>query len=317
MWIDSDDFLENNHVQTKLEYLEAHKELDIVMCRGNIYAENDLTRTIDVLGKEAPVGTLFEDILFSFRSCQCGLYMIRTKALFEALPEKRIYESPVGQNMQILLPVTINNRIGYIPDKLYNYIVRADSHSHSLRGGIQWKRRLDNLEEMKRHILEEMQISDKFREKMLERLDFQMAAMRMNKMDEKIIAYDRGYAEEVFRSFWKYSGADKWLHNRKIYVWGIGAAASGLIAVLETIANLQVSGIIESEKENAGQIYNGKRVIFKEEIYRESMYIFIPLRIHKDIKEFLMEKGFQNRYDYFYPSYDLRDIVGEEKDEVI
>lgn len=313
MWIDCDDFLESEHVQKKIEYLKQHNELDMVMCQGNVYDEKDLTKIIDILGKENAVGTLFEDILFAYRSCQCGLFMIRTKALFKALPDKKIYESKVGQNMQILLPVSLKNRIGYLPDKLYNYVVRSDSHSHSFVGGIQWKERLDTLEDMKQQVVKSLNISEEYRSKLLQMLALQMLVMRIGKIDDEIIYSNRTYVEDVFQKFLEITGVKEKIGKREFAVWGRCQPTKIITNFLEEFTNLKVQVIVESNREKVGIIWNNRNVIHKNEIDSQKMFLYIPLRYHKEVVEWLENKNFLPGIDYSYPAYELRKSVESGK----
>ena len=58
-----------------------------------------------------------------------GGYMVRSDAFTETVPEKSIFCGNTGQNMQLLLPVAYNRKCGFMPDVLYYYLVRDNSHS--------------------------------------------------------------------------------------------------------------------------------------------------------------------------------------------
>lgn len=317
MWIDCDDFLESNHVEKKVKYLEEHSHVDVVMCRGSIYNECDLLHPIGTLGEQESVGTLFEDILFAYRACSCGLYMIRTQALFQAIPQKRIYDSQVGQNMQLLLPVTIRNHNGYISDKLYNFVKHKSSHSHSIKGGIQWKQRMDYLEDMKRHMLYEIPMKDTYREHLLSILDFQMTDMRIRYIDEQIENQNELYVKKVCEQYIEYTKIRQKTNGRKVYFWGAYELTSKISKLLETYMDIKTEGIIESNPEKVGKLWNGLSIISREEINKEKMYLIIPLNYHQELPDFLHSKEFEKEKDYFYPQYEIRRAVKDWKNDSI
>lgn len=306
MWIDSDDFLEKDHVEKKVKYLEEHKEADVVMCRGRILDENDLNDSIGILGDESAVGTLFEDILFAYRVCQCGLYMVRTKILFQVIPQKQIYDSRVGQNMQLLLPITIRNHNGYIADKLYNYVVREKSHSHSIKGGIRWKQRLDQLEDMKRHMLQEIPMDEDYREHLVHILDIQMIDMRMRQIDKQIEEQDKAYIKHVCEEYVKIAGIPEKCKEKNIYFWGACHITEKISRLLEAYIGIRMEKIIDSDDAKAGSRYDGKDVISRNDINAENKYIIIPLNYHQELVDFLQGREFQSMRDYFYPQYEIR-----------
>ena len=306
MWIDSDDFLERNHVEKKVRYLEEHKEADAVMCRGNAFNDDDINHPIGTLGNEEAVGTLFEDILFAYRSCACGLYMVRTKVLFQAIPQKRIYDSRAGQNMQLLLPVTIRNRNGYITDKLYNYVVRENSHSHSVRGGIRWKQHLDQLEDMKRHMLQEIPIDENYRKHLVQILDIQMIDMRVRLIDKQIEEQDEAYIRRICKEYVKCAGIQEKCKEAEIYFWGACHTTEKISRLLGIYAGIKTEKIIDSDNAKAGSICGGKEVIDRDDIRVGNKYIIIPLDYHRELIDLFQSKGLQSMRDYFYPQYEIR-----------
>lgn len=313
MWLDCDDFLEKDHVEKKVRYLEEHEDVELVMCRGNIFTEDDLTHPTGILGGEKPVGTLFEDILFSYRACQCGLYMVRARILFQVISDRGIYDSRAGQNMQLLLPITIRNHNGYITDKLYNYVVRENSHSHLFKSSSQWKQRLDQLEDLKKHMLQEIPMDVDYREHLIHILDIQIIAMRIGQLDELIEEQNPAYVKHVCERYVEYAEMIRRCAGRKIYFWGACRTTEKISRLLETFAGIRTEKIIESDFAKTGSLYEGKAIISREEINTEKMYIIIPLNYHQELVDFLQSKGFQSMRDYFYPQYEIRRLIMDWK----
>lgn len=133
-WADSDDILLPQNIEKKVKYLESNPEKGLVLCRA-IQIDADSNKGISLLERNQQEGkdTLFEDLILSGIPCYPGVFMIRTKLLFNKIKNKNIYyNKEVGQNWQLLLPVTYENSCGYIDDYLYLYYVRNDSHSHNV-----------------------------------------------------------------------------------------------------------------------------------------------------------------------------------------
>lgn len=59
-----------------------------------------------------------------------GSYMIRMEVWLQRCPNREIYVSRSGQNMQILLPVLYHKKAGYIDTPLMNYLIQEESLSH-------------------------------------------------------------------------------------------------------------------------------------------------------------------------------------------
>lgn len=58
-----------------------------------------------------------------------GTYMLRTDRLFAFYPQKSIYPSRCGQNLQLLMPCAYGGRFGFIDKPFMEYISREDSLS--------------------------------------------------------------------------------------------------------------------------------------------------------------------------------------------
>lgn len=132
MWTDSDDILDKDNIEKKVDFLENHPEYGFVMCRGRVVKEDSLDIKIDELKRIPPVGedTFFRDMILEKNVVFTpGVYMARSKAVLEAIPSRHIYESRVGQNWQLLLPLSYNFKCGYMKEELFSYVVRSDSHS--------------------------------------------------------------------------------------------------------------------------------------------------------------------------------------------
>lgn len=131
-WADCDDELLPDNILNKYSFLKNNKEYGLVNCgakaidqeSGNVISEL-------VLPKSKRQDNMFLQIIHGI-PVYPGVFMVRTKLLFDKLHNREIYYNrEAGQNYQLLLPVAYDNRCGFIDDILYAYYVRNNSHSHN------------------------------------------------------------------------------------------------------------------------------------------------------------------------------------------
>ena len=170
MWTDSDDILDKDNVEKKVKFLEENPEYGFAMCRGRVVIEDNLDIKVDELKRIPPASedTFFRDMILEKNVVFTpGVYMARTEAVLKAIPSRHIYESRVGQNWQMLLPLSYYFKCGYMKEELFSYVIRSDSHSRQ-------EKSLDQvLDKLRQHndtltvILNEMGLSDSEYAKML------------------------------------------------------------------------------------------------------------------------------------------------------
>lgn len=131
IWPDADDALTEKSVEMRVDFLETHPEYEWV--RSNAYVinsvnPNDRTKLI-VSHKNIKRHWVYNECI-RFKTFYCpGCYMIKWEDFLKANPEKYIYQTYYGQNIQMLLPMAYNYKCGYIDVPLYEYIIYDDSHS--------------------------------------------------------------------------------------------------------------------------------------------------------------------------------------------
>lgn len=154
-WPDSDDIMDPRNIELKVEYLEAHLEKGLVVCDvANVY-EDDLGTVFSSLIFDDSNPRLFDGLIREKKGCFCSgiAYLARSEALFSAIGGRHIYESPSGQNWQLLFPLTYHNDCGFIHEELATYVVRRDSHSRSYTTPEKQMQRTFELEDIIRHVL--------------------------------------------------------------------------------------------------------------------------------------------------------------------
>lgn len=82
--------------------------------------------------------------------------MIRWEDYLKANPQKYIYKTYFGQNIQMLLPMAYNYKCGFIDEALYIYIIYNDSHSR-LNGNITYERSMEYSKNVEKIMLSTME----------------------------------------------------------------------------------------------------------------------------------------------------------------
>ena len=132
IWPDSDDILEPESVEKRVNFLEAHPEYQCVRTLSYYFSQKTGERTkADEKTGDLLKEDLFWDILESKTFVCCGCYMLKSECFFKIYPERRIPEYHVGQNFQMLLPYMYRYKCLTISEKLYGVCVRAGSHSRT------------------------------------------------------------------------------------------------------------------------------------------------------------------------------------------
>lgn len=130
IWPDSDDRLERDSVEKRVNFLQRHPQYQCVRSLSYYYDP----KTGELLSADEKTGDiskedLFWDILESRTYVCCGCYMLRSEPFFEIYPERHIPEYNVGQNFQMLLPFMFRYPCPTMPERLYGVCVREGSHS--------------------------------------------------------------------------------------------------------------------------------------------------------------------------------------------
>lgn len=125
--LDADDEYLPHCISSRVEYLE--RNMDIAIVRTNGYIVQAGTKRLFMSDKEKTMDNVFLAMLRWETSNWAGSYMLRTKDLFEFYPDKNIYESRDGQNLQLMLPLLYNKKCGYIDSPHMNYNIQDASLS--------------------------------------------------------------------------------------------------------------------------------------------------------------------------------------------
>lgn len=131
--LDVDDLLLPNAVES---CINAFTE-EIAIVRGDgFYVYDDSINVVnkrftDTVNSEEHL-SLFDALIYGKAYNWAGSYMVRTKELFEFYPDRCIYPSRYGQNLQMLLPLSYRYSDVFVNIPLMKYVQRKDSLSKSI-----------------------------------------------------------------------------------------------------------------------------------------------------------------------------------------
>lgn len=147
-WPDADDEMTPDCIEKKVAYLQAHPEVQMVRTDG-VYCSQDTGEKRRIAKPEdQSAQDIFEKLLLVKTYGCCGCYMISKKLLLACYPDRDFFESPVGQNWQLLVPASSRSLCGYIDAVTYLVYEHADSHSRRKRTIEEIYRRKDMFSEV-------------------------------------------------------------------------------------------------------------------------------------------------------------------------
>ncbi|HIZ45903.1 MAG TPA: glycosyltransferase family 2 protein [Candidatus Olsenella pullistercoris] len=166
-WPDCDDLMRPDNLSRKVDYLESHPEAGFVCCSVANVAEGALDEVTSVTRVADTTDPWLFDRLIRDSGAYCLdiAYLARSSALFSSLGGRRIYESPAGQNFQLLLPLAYHWPCGFIDEPLASYVARPGSHSHSFASYQQQVQRTRDFEALLHHVLDAMEMDPVDRER--------------------------------------------------------------------------------------------------------------------------------------------------------
>lgn len=181
--LDADDVLLPDSMKLRVKFLSENPEYALVRSNGYYVREgalNKIVRLFETNDAQKFNENIFEDIMLGNISMWAGCYMIRSSVLQEIYPEKRIYPSRSGQNLQFIMMAAYHRKAGYVDIPLMKYILRDESASH-FSGGDAMERELkamDGYKDIRIHLISNY-IQPEERSEWLERIDKLYLKLRM------------------------------------------------------------------------------------------------------------------------------------------
>ena len=160
IWADSDDYFELDAFETMVDCLEKNKDRDLVRANAVTRLENNLD---EIYEKREQKNYTQENILDDYIIAKqdkiptyIGIIMTRFKYFKEKNKAIEIDESRVGQNLQMIIPITYNAKAYCLNKIVYNYIIRQDSHSRTKKTMIQGIKKMLNSKNLRIRIIKKV-----------------------------------------------------------------------------------------------------------------------------------------------------------------
>lgn len=154
--LDADDYFLQGSIRKRATFLDEYKDYAGVRTNGWMLRDSDQTLFITT-EKEKSSTDYFNALFFEGAVNWAGSYMVRTELLFAFYPDRNIYTSRFGQNLQIILPIAYKRKIGLINEPLMVYVVHSNSLSQA--ASLEEKREKDDqnfngYQDIYRHMLD-------------------------------------------------------------------------------------------------------------------------------------------------------------------
>ena len=128
MLLDADDQYLPGAIDQRIDFFQSHPQCNVVRSNGYI-VRGDRKFLFVYDDTEKSMVDIFPALLRGTTNNWAGSYMVRTSALFSFYPNREIFTSRYGQNLQLLLPVVYQSQAGFIDQPLMNYIQQENSLS--------------------------------------------------------------------------------------------------------------------------------------------------------------------------------------------
>lgn len=141
--LDVDDEFMESAISSRVVFLNEHKNIDVV--RSNGWYNRKSGKSLFIYDDaEKKIEDVFTALVAANTNNWAGTYMVRTSALFEFYPDREIYQSRYGQNLQFLMPLTYRKKCGFIDKPQMNYNIQEESLSQTSDPQMEMERFLEN-----------------------------------------------------------------------------------------------------------------------------------------------------------------------------
>lgn len=185
-WVDSDDALTPDSISKKVKFMEAYSQIGLSICKIKV-VEFGSFKVIGEQRRIPPKGkdSFFFDLIAGNNVFYTpGGYMVRSSMFRDAMPTPLKIQSPreIGQNFQLLLPISFKYPIGYIDDYLFFYSVRKDSHSRIRHSFEEWNNVLDIADNVLNNIAYSLDTDSKTRSVVLNAINARTLRCKLNNL---------------------------------------------------------------------------------------------------------------------------------------
>lgn len=151
IWPDTDDILMPDSIAKRVAFLEANPEYGFVHSDGQRFIEGDVLQPSYKIPSKVPSnGNMFMNVLSGDVVYNpCG-YMFKMEAFLNVNPNKEIFPSRYGQNIQMLMPIAYKYKCGHLKENLYGRVDREGSLSKVVweDSDSAWRNRVYGLEQI-------------------------------------------------------------------------------------------------------------------------------------------------------------------------
>jgi len=141
--LDADDEYLPGAISERVSYLQKNPQCDVVRSNGWI-VRNEHRHLFVYEDEEKQCPDVFLALLRGETNNWAGSYMLRTEPLFSFYPDREIYTSRYGQNLQFLLPLAYKKACGFIDKPLMNYIQQPNSLTQTSDADTSKQKSLEN-----------------------------------------------------------------------------------------------------------------------------------------------------------------------------
>ncbi len=156
--LDADDVYSIDAIHERVAYFQSNPDVDVVRSNGWI-VKGENKRLFVTNDEEKQLNDVFVALLKGETNNWAGSYMVRTKALFNFYPDREIYKSRYGQNLQLLLPFVYKKACGFIDKPHMNYIQQDNSLTQTSNTDIAKGKNIENaagFRDIRMHLLEQI-----------------------------------------------------------------------------------------------------------------------------------------------------------------
>lgn len=168
--LDIDDIFLPDSIKMRVLYLDENPESALVRSDGYIVKEENQSKILRCFlsdETEKDENKLFELLIKGKTYNWAGSYMLRTSLLFSFYPNRDIYESKFGQNLQLILPVCFKRKTGHISLPLMKYILQEKSLSQENEVNKAYSKEISNIDgyyDIRKHMLFEVGCFEQYKD---------------------------------------------------------------------------------------------------------------------------------------------------------
>lgn len=156
--LDSDDIILPDCILEDRKWLDNHPSFGLVRTNGYYVTEDDLDgegRFLEVNDYMKDKEYVFDELFNGSTYLWPGTYMIRMSVLNDLYPDRDIYPSRSGQNLQFVMMAAYKSKAGFIDKPLMKYLIRKDSLSHFSSGDILQKEinAMEGYKDIRKHLI--------------------------------------------------------------------------------------------------------------------------------------------------------------------